>query len=93
MNSDQSQQCDGASFDVLHVSSSSAWNQPASSRSRGRLNHPDLKSTAASGSPGPEDWEPCESGLRIHVFDATVSRYPDWVSRQEFLLFGLPVSG
>jgi len=27
------------------------------------------------------------------VFDATVSRYPDWVSRQEFLLFGLPVSG
>ena len=24
---------------------------------------------------------------------AMVSRYPDWVSRQEFLLFGLPVSG
>ena len=27
------------------------------------------------------------------LFDAMVSRYPDWVSRQEFLLFGLPVSG
>jgi len=27
------------------------------------------------------------------LFGAMVSRYPDWVSRQEFLLFGLPVSG
>ena len=24
------------------------------------------------------------------LFDAMVSRYPDWVSRQEFLLVGLP---
>jgi glyoxylase-like metal-dependent hydrolase (beta-lactamase superfamily II) len=27
------------------------------------------------------------------LFDAMVRRYPDWVSRQEFLLFGLPASG
>ena len=27
------------------------------------------------------------------LFDAMVSRYPDWVSRQEFLLFGLLNSG
>jgi glyoxylase-like metal-dependent hydrolase (beta-lactamase superfamily II) len=26
------------------------------------------------------------------LFDAMMSRYPNWVSRQEFLLFGLPVS-
>jgi len=27
------------------------------------------------------------------LFDAMVNRYSNWVSRQEFLLFGLPVSG
>lgn len=35
-----------------------------------------------------------EAGIAdAELFDAMVSRYPNWVGRQEFLLFGLPVSG